>query len=135
MTRRWAFELGATVAEADPADALRLLCAGVCNALDADWAVVISAQAELHRVGDPPGVEWLWAFLEGSDHLGDDHVGPGDVIWARLPGCRLAVVAGRSARAAHERVRARLRPGPHRRSRPAPSLCRQHDERALGPTG
>jgi hypothetical protein len=61
------------------------------------------------RVGEPPAVEWLRAFLVGSEHLGDQDAGPGDVLWARLPTCGLAVAVGRSARAAHEQERVRLR--------------------------
>lgn len=103
------FELGARVAEAPPGEAVALLCEGLRAALDADWAVVTSNGSELHRSGEPPASAWLAAFLEGSDHLEDDHAGPGDVLWAKLSASGIVVAAGRAARAAHDRERARLR--------------------------
>jgi hypothetical protein len=102
------FALAASVAEADPADAVGVFCSGLRDALDADWAVVTAGSRELYRTGEPPAASWLSAFLHGSDHL-DAASGPQDVIWARLPVSGLAAAAGRSTRAAHERERARLR--------------------------
>jgi hypothetical protein len=103
------FELGARIAEAPAGEAVELLCDGLRAALDADWAVATSNGGELHRSGEPPASAWLTAFLEGSEHLDDDHVGPGDVMWAKLPASSIVVAAGRAARAAHDRERARLR--------------------------
>lgn len=102
------FELAATVAEAidAPVDAL---CTGLLHALDAEWAVVVGDGAVVASAGTPPGEAWLQAFFGGSEHLADDQSGPGDVLWARMPASGLAVAAGRSARAVHERERSRLR--------------------------
>jgi len=103
------FELAAAVAEADPDAAGPMLCDGLLAALEADWVVLAATGAERGRAGDPPAGPWLAAFLDGSEHLADDHASPGDVLWARLPTSGLVVAVGRAARAAHERERARLR--------------------------
>jgi len=105
------FELGALVAEADPADAVTVLGRGLASALDADWVVIINNDGHaVFSLGEPPDTGWLGAFLHGSEHIRDrEHSGPADVMWARLPRASLSVTVGRSARAAHERERARLR--------------------------
>ncbi|CAN5770562.1 hypothetical protein BH24ACT5_BH24ACT5_10770 [soil metagenome] len=107
------FELCALVAEADQADAVDVLCDGLRVALDADWAVVTApgtTPSREWRAGSPPDPAWLAAFLAGSDHLDDEsqHLGPADVLWARLPTAALVVAVG-CARAAHDRERSRLR--------------------------
>jgi hypothetical protein len=102
------FELAATVVEAAD-DAFAALCAGLLDALEADWAVLSSDGTELARAGMPPPASWLGAFLEGSEHLADDHSSPGDVLWARMPRLGMVVAVGRAVRAAHERERVRLR--------------------------
>lgn len=102
------FELAAAVAEM-PGEAVSVLCTGLIDALDAEWAVVVGEGAVVARAGNAPGEAWLEAFLGGSEHLTDDQLGPGDVLWARMPVSGLAVAAGRSARAVHERERMRLR--------------------------
>jgi hypothetical protein len=106
------FELGAQVAEACAGgsdDPIEVLGRGIGSALDADWIVVMAADGERFRQGDPPEPRWLGAFFDGSRHLpsGSNH-GPADVLWARLPASALLIAAGRSSRAAHERERVRL---------------------------
>ena len=105
------FELGALVAEADPADAVTVLGHGLATALEADWVVVTNHDGDVEfTLGDPPELGWLTAFLEGSEHLRDrEHSGPADVMWARLPRAGRSITLGRAARAAHERERVRLR--------------------------
>jgi hypothetical protein len=107
------FELAAAVVElcaAAPDDAIAALGDGLAVALDADWVVITARGGEQFRLGTPPDPRWLAAFLDGSVHLDDsDHYGPGDVMWAHLPHADLSIALGRSARAAHERERARLR--------------------------
>ncbi len=105
------FELGARVAESEPAEALAVLGRGLASALDADWIVITNDLGELEfTFGEPPDPGWLQAFLHGSEHLRDrEHIGPADVMWARMARAGISVTLGRAARAAHERERARLR--------------------------
>ncbi len=105
------FELGASVAESEPAEALAVLGHGLAGALDADWIVITNDHGVQEFVfGEPPDPGWLQAFLHGSEHLRDrEHTGPADVMWARLPRAGFSVTLGRAARAAHECERARLR--------------------------
>jgi len=105
------FELGARVAEARPDDALSTLGRGLAGALDAEWVVISNDEGHSEfSLGEPPDRAWLRAFLDGSQHLHQlEPTGPADVMWARLPRARLGITLGRSARAAHERERARLR--------------------------
>jgi hypothetical protein len=102
-------ELAAQVADAAPPDRLGVLCRGVVQSLDADWAVVVEAGELVEWGGDQrPDAAWVLAFLDGSDHLdGGTGEAPGDVVWARLPSRRLTVAAGRAARAIHGRERSR----------------------------
>lgn len=109
------FELGARVAEAPPHDAISTLGRGLARALDAEWVVITDPTgAVVFGLGDAPDPAWLRAFLEGSTHLRDvEHGGvdrsPADVMWANLPTSGLSVTLGRTARAAHELERVRLR--------------------------
>lgn len=102
-------ELAAELGEAAPEDRLARLCRGLVESLDADWAVVASSAEIIEWCGEQrPEPAWMLAFLDGSDHL-DARGGqtPGDVVWARLPGRGVTIAAGRSARAIHDRERAR----------------------------
>ncbi len=105
-------EVGAAVAEAEPADAVEILCAGLLRALEADWAAVVGDGAVIGRAGAAPDAAWLSAFVDGSGHLassgGEPEAGPGDLLWASMPAAGLTVAVGRGARAIHERERARL---------------------------
>jgi hypothetical protein len=107
------FELAAQVADVSatrPDEAMATLGEGLADALDADWVVITGPGGEWFRLGAPPEPAWLQAFLDGSGHLGPaDHNGPADVMWAQLPRSGLSIAVGRSARAAHERERRRLR--------------------------
>jgi hypothetical protein len=110
-------ELAAEVGEARTVDRLGVLCAGLVEALDADWAVAVAAGEVIEWRGEErPERAWILAFLEGSDHL-DGRAQDGladavvdvvaDVVWARLAGAGITLAAGRSARAFHARERAR----------------------------
>lgn len=101
--------LAAEVAEAPPAERCRVLCRSMLAALDADWTVVVGDGAVVEWYGDSrPELDWVLAFVNGSDHLdGVAASGPADLVWARPGG--LTVAAGRSTRPFHERERERLR--------------------------
>ncbi len=103
-------ELAAQLAEAPPGDRLSIVCDGLVAALDADWAVAVTAGAVVAGTGAVPDEEWIRAFLDGSNHL-DGSVAPGaldDVAWATAKAGDLTLAVGRSARALHDRERARL---------------------------
>jgi len=58
------------------------------------------------RCGDTVDSEWLTAFLNGSEHLGNEHEHtPGDLVWTRLPRHGMAFASGRSGRVFHARER------------------------------
>lgn len=103
-------EVAATVAGTAAGERLGALVEGLLGALDSDWAVAVGGGELLHRVGDPPELGWLVAFLEGSEHLDavTASVAPGDVMWARLPRAGVAVAVGRARRPVHERERTRI---------------------------
>ena len=111
--------LAARIAGAPAADRLDVLCAGLVEALDADWIVAVRDADIIRRIGAPPDAAWLLAFLDGlrgSGHLDPSSVGssapspssvPADVVWLRLPCADVTVAAGRAARPIHERERER----------------------------
>jgi hypothetical protein len=103
-------ELVARVAGQEPSSRLAALTDGLVAAVDADWAVALRHGDVLHARGETPDVRWLIAFLDGCEHLDTAHpnVGPGDVMWARLPRSGVAVAAGRAHRPVHERERSRV---------------------------
>jgi hypothetical protein len=83
-------------------------CCALRTLVDGDWAVVLRLpDGELAgRCGDPVDLEWLAAFLNGSEHLGNEleHT-PGDLVWSRLPRHGMAIASGRSGRVFHARER------------------------------
>jgi hypothetical protein len=107
-----ALEVGAQLAEADPAQRVGVLCEGTRRIGDADWAVVVRDGAVVERSGAPPQLDWLLAFLAGSNHLdaGEHRSGgsPSDLVWAHLPRSGISVAAGRAQRPVHERERVRM---------------------------
>ncbi|MGB8861195.1 MAG: hypothetical protein WCC60_18200 [Ilumatobacteraceae bacterium] len=87
-------------------------CTSMRDLLDADWAVAMCADgpAAVARAGDVPAMEWLAAFLIGSEHLAAEHEHtPGDLVWCRLPRRRVALAAGRAGRVFHARERDEFR--------------------------
>lgn len=83
-------------------------CCTLRTLVDGDWSVVMRLPdgEVIGRCGDPVGHEWLTAFLNGAEHLGNDleHT-PGDLVWTRLPQHAAAFAAGRSGRVFHARER------------------------------
>jgi hypothetical protein len=83
-------------------------CGAVRALVDGDWTVVMRLPEgdAVGACGTPPDVEWLTAFLNGSEHLGNDHDHtPGDLAWTRLPRHSMALATGRSGRVFHARER------------------------------
>ena len=107
-----ALTLGAELAEAAPADRLRVLCNGVMRVADAEWSAVVRDGTLVETAGTVPDQAWLQAFLAGSVHLGGSNGGggsaPSDLVWAHLERAGVAVAAGRRARPVHERERVRV---------------------------
>ena len=97
---------------AAPCDERAAAAACALRALfDADWAAVLRLPSGewLARCGEPVAVEWLAAFLNGSEHLADEvHTGPGDLVWARLPLHGAGLACGRADRVFHERERSEV---------------------------
>lgn len=109
-----ALSIAATIVAAPAADRLQTACVALRELLDADWAVAVCADGPvtLARSGEPPELEWLAAFLAGSEHLGPDHeheYTPGDLVWCRLPRRSVALAAGRAGRVLHARERTEFR--------------------------
>lgn len=103
-------ELAASLAETSSGSRLQTVCDGLVVALDADWAVGVSEGAVVSGAGKVPDREWIRAFLEGSGHLDGpaEHGALEDVAWATVKQADLTLAVGRSARALHDRERARL---------------------------
>jgi hypothetical protein len=103
------------IVTAGPAERLDRACTSLRELLDADWAValcVVDGPSAVAQSGATPELEWLAAFLLGSEHLGDDHESdhtPGDLVWSRLPRRRVALAAGRAGRVFHGRERDEFR--------------------------
>lgn len=96
------------IVTAEPGERLRASTCALRRLLDADWSAVLRLPTGewLGQCGEPVAVEWLTAFLNGSEHLADGgHAGPGDLVWARLPRHGAAVACGRTDRVFHERER------------------------------
>jgi len=104
-----ALAAAAAMTEAEVDDRLDVLCRAVQRIVEADWTVVLRGRDVIAQVGDSPEVEWLTAFLSGSEHLSDmDDSLPGDLVWGHLLSSGLTVAAGRKDRAIHERERVRV---------------------------
>lgn len=107
-----ALEVSAELAEADPADRPSVLCAGIVRVADAAWSVVLHEGEVLDRYGVAPDLPWLFAFLEGSQHLSvtstADRTAPSDLLWGHLPRSGMSFAAGRHDRPVHERERVRV---------------------------
>lgn len=90
---------------------LDALCVHGARTVGSEWAVVVDADAQaiLASFGTTPPTAWLAAFVAGSRSAaavaGATDAGPDDVVWAPLPGARLAVVMGRTGTAFRARER------------------------------
>lgn len=104
-----ALAAGAAMAESEPGERIEVLCQAVERLLEADWSVVLRGSDVIAQVGESPRVEWLSAFLAGSEHLNEvDESLPDDVAWGHLLTSGLTVACGRGDRVIHERERVRL---------------------------
>jgi len=104
-----ALAAGAALAECRAAERLGLLCDGISRVIDADWVVALRGDDPIGRVGEPPDLAWLVAFLSGAGHLdGIEDAAPSDLAWATLIGSGMTIAAGRVERPIHERERVRL---------------------------
>ncbi len=93
---------------ASASERAEVACCALRTLVDGDWSVLMRLPdgSALGRSGDPVDVDWLTAFLNGSEHLGNDleHT-PGDLVWTRLPRLGMAIASGRSGRVFHARER------------------------------
>ncbi|MEN9643911.1 MAG: hypothetical protein RL238_580 [Actinomycetota bacterium] len=83
-------------------------CCTLRTLVDGDWSVVMRLPEGdvVGQCGEPVDHEWLTAFLNGSEHLGNEHEHtPGDLVWTRLPRHGAAIAAGRGDRVFHARER------------------------------
>lgn len=89
---------------------LDALCVHGARTVGAEWAVVVDSEHAdvVAGTGVAPEAAWLAAFVAGSQSsaavAGSDS-GPADVVWAPLPGARLALVLGRKGTAFRARER------------------------------
>jgi hypothetical protein len=98
------------VGAASTPELLEALCVHGARTVGAEWAVVVDAEVAevLAATGPTPPGAWLAAFVAGSRSsvaVAGADVGPDDVVWAPLPGARLALVLGRSGTAFRARER------------------------------
>ena len=107
-----ALSTAAAVVAAAFDDRLRVACESLRTLLDADWAVALcmDGPVAVAHDGEVPELEWLAAFLAGSEHLDDptEHT-PGDLVWCRLPKLGVALACGRAGRVFHAREREEFR--------------------------
>lgn len=93
---------------APPGERFSAACCAIRVLVDGDWSMVVRLPAgdAVAMCGDPVGIEWLTAFLNGAEHLGNEHEHtPGDLVWTRLPRHSMALASGRSGRVFHARER------------------------------
>jgi len=91
-----------------PEERPQIACCQLRTLVDGDWSVLMRLPdgEMVARCGDPVDADWLTAFLNGSEHLGNDveHT-PGDLVWTRLPRHGMAFASGRGGRVFHARER------------------------------
>lgn len=96
------------VVAAEPGERLQVACEALRTLVDGDWSTVVRTPdgVVVAGAGEVIGADWLSAFLNGAEHLGDlnEHT-PGDLVWARLPRLGMAIACGRSGRVFHARER------------------------------
>ncbi len=109
----------ALVEQGSVQDLLDLLVRHVRQDYDADWVVVVGADAAealasaeaVAEGGDVPPASWLRAFVVGSGasaQLNAADCGPDDVAWAELPAVGRTLVLGREGRPLRARERRQL---------------------------
>ncbi len=78
-----ALTTAATIVAAPAPERLRVACTLLRDLLDADWAVALclDGPVAVAQAGGAPELEWLAAFLVGSEHLGErQEYTPGDLV-------------------------------------------------------
>jgi hypothetical protein len=107
-----ALTTAAAIVAAPALERLQVACTALCGLLDADWAVALCLDGPMAvaQAGEAPELDWLAAFLAGSEHLAErqEHT-PGDLVWCRLPKRGVALAAGRAGRVFHARERDEFR--------------------------
>jgi hypothetical protein len=104
-----ALALGAAIAESPPGDRLEVMVGGIQRFAETDWVVALRNGEPITQLGTPPDVEWLTAFLAGSEHLdGLDDSAPSDLLWGHMSASVMTVAAGRAGNPIHERERVRF---------------------------
>ena len=107
-----ALTTAAAIVAASASDRLAVACDVLCELLDAEWAVALcmDGPTAVAQSGSCPELEWLAAFLMGSEHLAADmeHT-PGDLVWCRLPAAGVTLACGRAGRVFHARERDEFR--------------------------
>jgi hypothetical protein len=94
-------------------EALSSLCTHAVRTIGATWGAVVSLDDDqgdrlVAAEGEPPGVDWLHAFVSGSQTSARSSAeagGPDDVMWSPLPGAGMALVLGRCGHAFRARER------------------------------
>jgi hypothetical protein len=96
------------IVAAAPEERADVVCCALRTLVDGDWSVLLRMPdgTPVGQCGDPVDADWLTAFLNGSEHLGNEieHT-PGDLVWSRLPRLGMALASGRSGRVFHARER------------------------------
>jgi hypothetical protein len=96
------------IVAAAPDERAGVACCALRSLVDGDWSVLMQMPdgTTVGKCGDPVDSDWLTAFLNGSEHLGNEleHT-PGDLVWSRLPKLGMAIASGRSGRVFHARER------------------------------
>ncbi|MGE5211398.1 MAG: hypothetical protein ACM3MM_09025 [Acidobacteriota bacterium] len=104
-----ALALGAAIAESMPSERLEVMVGGIQRFAETDWVIVLDQGDPIARLGEPPEIGWLTAFLAGSEHLdGLDDSAPSDLLWGHMITSALTVAAGRTGNPIHERERVRF---------------------------
>lgn len=104
-----ALALGAAIAECETVERLDVMVSGIQRFSETDWVVVLADERPVTRIGAPPDLGWLVAFLAGSEHLdGLDDSAPSDLLWGHMARSQLTVAAGRTGNPIHERERVRF---------------------------
>ncbi len=104
-----ALALGATIAESPADERLDVMIGGIQRFAETDLVIVLRDGEPIARIGTPPDIEWLMAFLAGSEHLdGLDDSAPSDLLWGHMGTSAIAVAAGRTGNPIHERERVRF---------------------------
>lgn len=96
----------ALLAQPDAESVCAALVKEVCRDFEAEWAAVID-NGVVAAHGESPTLDWLTAFVAGSDGAGAVEHGPDDIAWAGLTS-RSTLLIGRDGRPFRSRERRQL---------------------------